>query len=1005
MKMCKYASMKIWNPPSLKLWRTRYGNAGRALKTLGICILAYFHISTLAYCAVAPYGMFEDGLLSKTRPAGWLAEVCRLQADGLGGHPEALSYPYDTCLWNGNIPRMGKHGQDWWRYEQTAYYTDGLLRLGYATGNAAFIEKGEAGIAYTLDHASPDGYLGHPSLWDAQNYKLKDGFDMWPLAVFFRAMKAKYDAAPDARIPAALQRNFLNYDKARVAKLRNIVNAEGLLWTYAHTGDKRLLDLAEEAWRMREPLPPEKKNELAPKNCANNDAIHMHGVTYCEEMKVPMLLAAYTGKKEYLNQAVNVERKLVRDHMLPDGCPVSAERTLGNNVHICHETCDVTDYTWTLGYFLETTGDAAYADRIERCVFNAGFGAIGDDFKSLQYFSNVNQFIATSNSDHNPQNYGTTWMQYRPTHETECCAGNVSRIVPNYISRMWLKDKEGRPVAALYGPSEVDFGWAKIKEETNYPFDGKITFRFTVKEPTASAFTYRVPGWCSGASVKVNGAAVAAAKPGTFATIERKFADGDVIELNFPMEVRFEELPRRFVVDNKDVKRGVKRPAEKFSNASQGTVVTRGPLVFAYPIPTERTEDNEEHANMNGKKSANPDFKCWNLRPTGPFNYALASHKAEVVAGDAVGDGFFKNPASVKLRVKVRRIAWELDENRFTPDIPERPFLLSDAEETIELVPYGATMLRIGVFPDITSEPQLYMAGDSIMAEYKPGEWPQYGWGQTLKAFMKDPASLHNFARSGWSARRFRESGRWEKCIASKLKPGDWVIASFAHNDSNKRRNKPPKNDYSTPDEYKAFLAGFVADVKAKGANIAFTTSVPHSDGFSEKDGVMTVDGGATGLAPYRQALRELCEELDVPLLDINKYAEAELPKLGMEKTLALYMRIKPGEFANYPNGKDDHAHIRDKGAFFYARGTVEIARKQHLPLADLWKDPVSVQFVPVVAPVSSVQATAFKAVSPDGLNEIRLESTPHGLVYSVLRRGNTIIEPTGFSMSVKNHG
>ena len=86
-----------------------------------------------------------------------------------------------------------------------------------------------------------------------------------------------------------------------------------------------------------------------------------------------------------------------------------------------------------LSYFLETTGDAAYADRIERCVFNAGFGAIGYDFRSLQYFSNVNQFIATSDSDHKPQNYGTTWMQYRPTHETESCAGNVSRIAPNYI--------------------------------------------------------------------------------------------------------------------------------------------------------------------------------------------------------------------------------------------------------------------------------------------------------------------------------------------------------------------------------------------------------------------------------------------------------------------------------------------------------------------------------------------------------------------------------------------
>ena len=629
-------------------------------------------------------------MLSMTRPAGWLDEACRLQSAGLTGHPEALSYPYDTCLWVGEIPRMGKHGQDWWRYEQTAYYVDGLLRLGYALGDEAFIKKGEENVEWTLDHAAPDGHLGHPSLWDAKRYKLKNGYDMWPFAVFFRALKAKYDAAPDERIPAALARNFLLYDGKKVAAARNIVNVEGMLWTYARTGDRQLLDLAEESWSLRKPLPPKKRNELAPENCANDAPIHTHGVTWCEELKVPILLYAYTGKKKYLDQAVNVERKLVRDHMLPDGCPSSTEWVRGNSVHWGHETCDVADYTWSLGYYLEATGDASYADKIERCVFNAGFGCVADDFRSLQYFSNPNQFICTSNSDNNPHAYGKTWMQYRPTHETECCAGNVHRILPNYVSRMWLKDTKGDPVAALYGPSEVDFGWAKIKEETAYPFDGKITFRFSVKEPGEHTFTYRVPGWCKRADA------------GKFVTVRRAFKDGEAIELDFPMEPVFETVPPRFVVDFADLKRGLKRPAERFADSSQGTVVTRGPLVFAYPVSAERTEDAAEHANMNGKKSANPAFKPWNLKPSGNFNYALAARRAEVVENADAGDGFFRNPAGVKLRVAVKRIDWKLDENRFTPDLPEHPAITSDAVETIELVPYGSAMLRLGVFPDVS---------------------------------------------------------------------------------------------------------------------------------------------------------------------------------------------------------------------------------------------------------------------------------------------------------------
>ena len=296
---------------------------------------------------------------------------------------------------------------------------------------------------------------------------------------------------------------------------------------------------------------------------------------------------------------------------------------------------------------------------------------------------------------------------------------------------------------------------------------------------------------------------------------------------------------------------------------------------------------------------------------------------------------------------------------------------------------------------------ELYMAGDSIMADRKPSEWPQYGWGQSLKSFMKEPASLHNFARSGWSARRFRESGRWENCIASKLKPGDWVIVSFGHNDSNRRRNKPPKNDYSTIDEYKAFLKGFADDAKAKGANIAFATSIAHSDGFSVKGGAMNVDGGAKGLGPYVNAMRELAAERGVSLIDLNRYAEDNMPKLGLDGAKALYMTIKPGEYANYPDGKNDPAHIRDAGAYFYAKGAVEMARAQNLTLADLFKNSSSVPFVPSVAPVTCARSQTFNAVSPDGLNEVRLEISEKGMKYSVWRRGKAIVEPTELALKV----
>ena len=238
----------------------------------------------------------------------------------------------------------------------------------------------------------------------------------------------------------------------------------------------------------------------------------------------------------------------------------------------------------------------------------------------------------------------------------------------------------------------------------------------------------------------------------------------------------------------------------------------------------------------------------------------------------------------------------------------------------------------------------LYLAGDSTMCNYADRQYPQQGWGQALSRFMKDPDQLHNWAVGGRSAKSYKAEGRWQK-IVEALKPSDFVIIAFGHNDANKAKTER----YSSPEDYKGLMRGFAADVKGKRATLVFATSIPHSGGITkDKDGTTKVRGSAAGIGPYVAATRELGAELGVEVLDLNAHACKSFEKMGADAAFKLYMRIQPGEYAAHPQGKSDGCHTRDTGADFFARGAVQMCFDRKLPIATLFKEPKDVAFTPI---------------------------------------------------------
>ena len=127
--------------------------------------------------------------------------------------------------------------------------------------------------------------------------------------------------------------------------------------------------------------------------------------------------------------------------------------------------------------------------------------------------------------------------------------------------------------------------------------------------------------------------------------------------------------------------------------------------MYAYAVPALVEEDNKIYDNLAGKVSANPDFKSWKMTPSGKWNYALVESGLKDIKVEATGaKGFPFDPATVPyvIKVPVKGVkGWTLQEDRYTPPLPET-FETEDGDvEYIPLVPYGSTTLRLTIFPTV----------------------------------------------------------------------------------------------------------------------------------------------------------------------------------------------------------------------------------------------------------------------------------------------------------------
>ena len=227
----------------------------------------------------------------------------------------------------------------------------------------------------------------------------------------------------------------------------------------------------------------------------------------------------------------------------------------------------------------------------------------------------------------------------------------------------------------------------------------------------------------------------------------------------------------------------------------------------------------------------------------------------------------------------------------------------------------------------------LFFAGDSTLDD-NGFRHPYRSWGRETEFSMKAGNAVGNFAQSGASTKSFLADGRWARLIAA-VKPGDFVLIEFGHNDQKKSTPFYLEKRYADPNGlFREIVRGWVKEIREKGATPILAS--PICRGSFEADGVHVVDGG---LGLYREAMREMSVELGCDFVDMNALTRRLMERVGRKETEKFFVistglvKSKDGEPAR------DVSHPIKAGAEAFAKLFIDDVKARKLSVATLFRD------------------------------------------------------------------
>ena len=616
--------------------------------------------------------------VGNVEPRGWLREQLVLEGDGMTGHLTELS---KWCKFEGSAWASPKGvGENGW--EELPYWIKGYIALGAVLKDKRILDESKKWLDAILAGQESDGYIGPQAN--------KKEFDLWPNMPVLYALRTYYEVTGDKQILEALKKYFkwqmtLPADKFLAKswqQVRACDNLDVVYWLYNVTGESWLLDLAEKNHKASSPW----VKEIASRHGVNfAQCFREPGQYYQQTHSAGDLKAAERNYDEYYGQWGQV----------PGGMFGADENARPGYISPRQgaETCALVEMMYSAEMLMGITGQVLWGDRCEDVAFNSLPASMTPDLKSLHYVTCPNQVqLDRANKAPMIQNAGDM-MTYSPYEHYRCCQHNVAFGWPYLAERLWMATPGNGLAATFYAACSVkakvgDGTEITIEETTDYPFGDLVAIKIDSPKSVRFPLSFRIPGWCNGAFVTINGQGVGnVPKAGQWITLDRAWQKGDVVELRLPMEVKL----------------------RTWAANAHSVSVDRGPLTYSLKIGQKWQSYMDPEAKDQPKRIEN--WPCWEAFSTTPWNYALivdaqAPEKSFAFGGTVrpiKPQPFTPEAAPISLTAKARKVpAWKMEANGLIGMLPSSPVpadQLASETEDVTLIPMGCTRIRVSAFP------------------------------------------------------------------------------------------------------------------------------------------------------------------------------------------------------------------------------------------------------------------------------------------------------------------